>query len=250
MEKDYKKQQELCKKLGAERFRKIVLKIEKTKFKLEKRLFPNILTRYEKRLDKMKNKELKKATTEEQKQEILTKYKSIKMFVRKQYHNNENANYHMSSLRPTQMYEFAKWNKDIHIRSMKKDIIVAASSIGLSFINPFFLIVLPYELLSMFIDFQCINLQNYTMSRMEEKEEIIKKMEERKLRSEIKNHGEAAKVISKTIEESVDVPEPDQIIDNIENIEQLKQIKEMLLNAKVKRQNQLEMGEKVYDNRK
>ena len=75
-------------------------------------------------------------------------------------------------------------------------------------------------------------------------------MEERKLRSEIKNHGEAAKVISKTIEESVDVPEPDQIIDNIENIEQLKQIKEMLLNAKVKRQNQLEMGEKVYDNRK
>lgn len=246
MEKDYKKEQALYKKLGAERFQKVVLKLEKSKFKLEKKLFPNLIKTYEKRLDKKKTKELKKATSEEEKQIIIAKYKLNKMIVRSQYNNNENINYHMSSLKPTMMYQFAKMNKDIHIRSIKKDIIIALSSLGLSFINPLFLIVLAYELLSMFIDFECINLQNYTMSRMEEKEEIIKKIEQRKLNSEIKSHGEAAKVISKTIEQSEDVPEPSKIIDNIDNIEQLKQIKDMLLKTYEKRQNQ-RSGEKIYD---
>ena len=232
MERDYKKEQEKYIKLGAKKFQKFVLSLESKKYAFIKKIFPNIISKYDKFFDFRKKYELKRAKTEEERKRIIKKYQQAKMMIRIQYNNNQNANYHMSGLRPTQMYHYAKWNKAIHERSMKKDIIVTLGALGLSAVTPLSLILVPIELASMFIDFECINLQNYTISRMEEKKSTIEKIESRAVTKEVKEHGEAAKVISKTIEQSEDLPEPDKLIENITSIEQLEQIKEMLLRTK------------------
>ena len=75
----------------------------------------------------------------------------------------------------------------------------------LSVLNPLTLVIVPFELTSMFIDYQCINLQKYNISRMEEKQEVLRKMEAKKVTQEVKSHGEAAKVITKTLENNEDI---------------------------------------------
>ncbi len=253
MERDFKKEQERCKKLGALKFKDFVLKLEQKKYALIKKFFPNIIKKYDKFFDFRKKHELKKAKTEEERKRIIRKYQQAKMMIRIQYNNNQNANYHVSELRPTQMYHYAKWNKNIHERGLKKDIAVALGAVGLSFINPIALVLVPIELASAFIDFQCVNLQNYTISRMEEKHEVYEKLEARRVTREVKEHGEAAKVIAKTIEQTEDIPEPSMLIDNIESREQLEQLREMLLASKRRREarqnnlektNQLKIGGK------
>ncbi len=239
MERDYKKEQELYKKRGALKFKDFVLKLEEKKYRIIKKLFPNIITRYDKLFDLRKKYELKRSKTEEERKQIIKKYQQAKMMVRIQYNNNENANYHISNLRPTQMYHYAQWNKRVHERGLKKDIAVSLAAIGLSVLNPLTLVIVPFEIASLAIDYQCINLQKYNISRMEEKQETIKRMEAKRVTREVKSHGEAAKVISKTLDSTENLPEPKDVIENITSIEQLHQIKDMLLREKQKRENKV-----------
>jgi len=236
MERDFKKEQEKCKRLGALKFKDFVLRLEEKKYSLVKRIFPSIISKYDKFFDFRKKQELKRAKTEQERQLIIKKYQQAKMMVRIQYNNNQNANYHISSLRPTQMYHYAKWNKRIHERGLKKDIAVTLGALGLSFLNPITLVIVPIELLSMFIDFECVNLQNYTISRMEEKKETIERMESRNITKEVQRHGEAAKVIGKAMTQTENIPEPEMVINSITSKEQLEQIKDMLLRTKSKRE--------------
>ena len=68
---DLDKQIELCKKLGAVQFQKIVFAVEKIKFKVLKKLVPNYLTYFDKHVDKMTKKKLAYANSEEERQAII-----------------------------------------------------------------------------------------------------------------------------------------------------------------------------------
>ena len=82
--KDLNKQMEICKKLGAIQFKKIVFIVEKIKFKALKKLVPNYLKYFDKHVDKLTKKRLKEAKTEEEKQIIIYKSKIDKMQERRE----------------------------------------------------------------------------------------------------------------------------------------------------------------------
>lgn len=229
MEKDYKKKQELCKKLGAEKFQKVVFKVEDLKYKFLKKMCPNFLEFYDKRCDKARNKKLKKTTTEEEQRTIIEQFRNQKLAIRKELNREQNRNYHMNMNKPTEMLFYLNWNKSIHKKGVIQNLIcipvlTIISALGYPVAIPF----LIEELASLFINFQCINIQNYNIYRFKEREETFKKLEERRLRSNIAHYGEAAKVIDKTMSQTEDIPTFKQIIENASTPEELEQLKKLV----------------------
>ena len=205
MKGDYQKKIKQCEKLGALQFQKVVFKVEDIKFKVLKKLWPNFLVFYDKQCDKKKRKLLKKAKTEDDRKRII------------------------DETRKTKMIYYLNWNKNIHkrgiiINAITIPLLTAATIAGIPFAIPF----LIEELASAFINFQCINIQNYNIYRFQEREETFKKMEARRMANNMQKHGEAAKVISKAMEKTEDIPTMKQIIEGIETKEQLEQLRSLV----------------------
>lgn len=172
---------------------------------------------------------LKGLTPEEQIRKIKEINKFSKMFMRKEFHQEKNRNYHMDSKKPTEIYKYLEWNKKVHVKGLTKDaVLIPLLTIGaIAGIN-YLLPILIFELVSAGINFECINIQNYNMCRFKLTEKALKKQEERKTAETIKNHGEASKVIYKSIEKNDDLPSFSEIIENISDKNQLLQLREMI----------------------
>ncbi len=229
MKGKYAKEIKRCEKLGALRFQKVVFKVEEIKYQLLKKLWPNFLLFYDKQCYKRKRKLLKKAKTKEEQQKIINEIRHQKMAMRKEWHREQNRNYHMDMNKPTEMLFYLNWNKDVHKKGMifnaiSIPLLTAATVIGIPAAIPF----LVEELVSAFVNFQCINIQNYNIYRFKEREETFKKMEDRKMASNIEKHGEAAHVIGKAMKKTEDIPTMAQIIDGIETKEQLEQLRSLI----------------------
>ena len=229
MKGDYQKKIKQCEKLGALQFQKVVFKVEDIKFKVLKKLWPNFLVFYDKQCDKKKRKLLKKAKTDEDRKRIIDETRKLKMAMRKEWHREQNRNYHMDMNKPTEMIYYLNWNKNIHkrgiiINAITIPLLTAATIAGIPFAIPF----LIEELASAFINFQCINIQNYNIYRFQEREDTFKKMEARRMANNMQKHGEAAKVISKAMEKTEDIPTMKQIIEGIETKEQLEQLRSLV----------------------
>ncbi len=229
MKKDYRKKQELCKRLGAESFQKVVFKVEDLKYKLLKKLWPNFISFYDKQLDKKKRKELRKEKDPEKRKQIKEKYRYEKMAIRKEFNREQNRNYHMDMNKPLEILHYLNWNKRVHTKGLVQNLIAIpllsiATALGFGIAIPF----LVEEVFSLFINFQCINIQNYNIYRIEEREETFKKLEERRLRSNIAQYGEAAKVIDKTLASTEEIPTFKEILENAKTPEELQQLKKLI----------------------
>ena len=207
MKGDYQKKIKQCEKLGALQFQKVVFKVEDIKFKVLKKIWPNFLVFYDKQCDKKKRKLLKKAQTNEQKKAVIDDIRKLKMAMRKEWHREQNRNYHMDMNKPTEMLYYLNWNKNIHKKGIIANaitipVLTAATIFGVPFALPF----LIEEIVSAFINFQCINIQNYNIYRFKERQEMFEKMEARRMANNMKKHGEAAKVIGKVMEKTEEIP--------------------------------------------
>lgn len=227
----------LYKLLGAEKFQKVVFGVEKIKFKLLKKIFPNFLDFYDKYMNIKKKIALKKAATEEEKKEIIKRFKFSKMAMRKEFHQEKNRNYHLDSKKPTEIYKYLEWNKSVHRRGLIKNSIFIALFIA-GMISGYSLagVLLLLELISTAINFECVNIQNYNICRYKRTKEILEKKEKRQIESNIEEFGQAAEVIHKSIEESEDVPSIEEVISNITDKEQLEQLKKLLIRTKEERE--------------
>ena len=222
--------------LGALKFQNIVFKIEKAKFFVIKKLFPNYIRFYDKLCDYQKKKLLKKAKTEEQKIKIIENAKFAKMAMRKELREEKNRNYHIDNNRPTEIKKYLLWNKQVHKNGLIKDGVCIALLIGgVIFQIPGSKVLLIAELLSAGINFECINIQNYNLCRLERIEPVLKKKEERIIKKEIEDYGEVSEVIYKTIEKNNDIPTIDDIINNIKTKEQLEQLRSLLMSKQEER---------------
>lgn len=225
----YNKKIKLYEKLGALKFQKAVFKLEKAKFKVIKKLFPNFLKYYDKFCDHNKLKELKKATTEEEREDIIRKYKFLKMDMRKEFYQEKNRNYHIDKNNPTQIFNYLEWNKSVHKKGLIKNAICLPILTGLIATGNIVLApILAYELISTFINFECINIQNYNICRCRIIEDHLRRREEQREKRKIEEYNEASKVIFESIEEHENVPTFDEILKNVKSKEQLEQIKAML----------------------
>lgn len=228
----YSKKIALYKKLGAEQFQDVVFEVEKIKFKVLKKLFPNFLRHYDKYCNAKMKRELKKATTDEERNSIRRKYQFIKMAMRKEWNLEQNRNYHMDPNHPTQIYPYLEWNKQIHKNALIKDAIVIPILVAGTIMNiPGAVVLLIAELFSGLINFECINIQNYNICRYKIIEEQLVRREQKKIESRTQKYGEAAKVVCSAIESKEELPTFDEIISKIETKEQLEQMKKLVIDT-------------------
>lgn len=227
---------------GAKWFQKVVLKLEKIKFKVENFLFPdNKLYKIgEKRLEKQKQRKLKKTHDENERNKILNLYKYRKMKMKRQLVNAQNDNYHLNLINVDEFKKYLEWNKKVHKTGLIKNVVLMTTMIPLTlltsgFISTIALIILIVNVISGAINFECVNLQNYNLLRYEEKYDRLKKTEEKIISMGIRKYKDANEVVAKTLKESVDVPTPDDIIRNITTKEQKEQLLALVINEQKKR---------------
>lgn len=226
----YNKKIKLYEKLGAEKFQNLVFSVEKIKFKIIKKLFPNIEKWFDKQCDKQQKKLLKKAKTEKEKKEIIRNTKYRKMAFRKELKQEKNINYHMDPNKPTEIYKYLEFNKKIHINGLIKDaILIAVSTIAISFGMAWAIPILVASIISAGINFECVNIQNCSICKYKKCEELLKKKEARNKEKNIEKYGEAAAVIDKVIEESDHIPSLSEIIAQAKTPEELRQLKELIV---------------------
>ena len=242
--KKYKDKIELHRKLGAEKFQKVVFKFEELKYKLLKKVCPNFITYYDKFWDFKGKLAIRRAKTDTEKQNIISGIKMGKLLTRKQFNSEKNINYHMRNSRRTEICKYLEWNKEVHKQGLIKNLIVTPILVGVQIAGFPVLPLIILEIISMGINFECINLQDYNLCRYKLLEDKLKKREEKRIESNITNYGEAAKVIHKSIEENEKIPTIEEIIDNVENKEQLEQLRALLIREQQERKNQAIGGKK------
>ena len=232
-----KKKMRLYKSLGAEEFQKVVFCVEKIKFKVLKKVCPNFTKYFDKFCNFKRKRAINKANSEEEINKINKIYTFEKIAMRKEFNQEKNRNYHMDSNKPTDIYKYLEWNKDVHKKGLIKDaILIPILTAGTITAIPGALPLLIAELISAGINFECINIQNYNICRYKLAEDIIKRKEEKRINKNIEEYQDAAEVISKTITKKEDLPTMNEIIDNIENRNQLEQLKKLIEREQRKRE--------------
>ena len=230
-EVDYHKEIERCEKLGAKKFRKLVFKVEDLKFKIIKKLCPRYIEWYDKLCDRKRDKQLKNVKTPEERKRIVDHYRRQKLMMRKEYNRGKNRNYHIDKNKPTEILHYLNWNKQVHKRGMVKNAI-AIPALGIAAglgIVPF--ITIPFlvaEIGSLFINFQCVNLQNYNIYHYKEREEATKRKEEQRVKDNIERYSKAGEVVSRSMKKTEGIPSLSQIIDSIETKEELEQLRNLV----------------------
>lgn len=233
---DYNKKIRTCEKLGAKKFQKFVIKVEDVKWKVVKKIIPNYISFGDKLIERSRDKKIKKAKTKEDIDAFKRNATLQKMALRKEYNQKENLNYHINKSRPTEFLNELNWNKNIHKKNLIWNSILLPTGIGLSISG--FWPAIPftvYQVASTFINFQCVNVQNYNIYRIKRIEDKLKKKEAKDEQERIEKYKEGYQVIGEKIEEKKDIVNIDEIVNSITSIEQLKQIKELLQKEQEKR---------------
>lgn len=234
--KDLNKKMEICKKLGAVQFKKIVFIVEKIKFKALKKLVPNYLKYFDKHVDKLTKKRLKEAKTEEEKQIIIYKSKIDKMQERREFYQEENRNYHIRKENPTQIIKYLELNKKIHKNGLVGNAIFGLLTIpGLIFGSKLALMFLVFEIIEAIINFECINLQNYNIYRLTKVKDKIEKKEKAKIERDSVLYKEISEDIHKVVMEKDEIPTIDDVLACADTPEKLEQLKQLLAKTKSQR---------------
>lgn len=242
---NYKQKIKRSKAMGALKFQGFVFKIEDVKWKALKRVCPNFIKYYDKYSDYKTRKKLKNIHSSTVKEQIKYENYLNKILIRKEFNKSQNINYHIDKNNPNEFMKYLEWNKKIHVFGLKANLfnlplIAVASTIGAPTA-----LLLGINLLSMFINFQCINIQNYNINRLKDYQQKLqrKKLEnkgnitreqeyqikqQRRTNDFQQNYGEAAKLIYSSIEKKDGIPAMNEIIDNIKSQEQLDQLKRLV----------------------
>lgn len=224
---------ELYEKLGARKFQKVVFKVEKIKFAILRPFSGTIINFCEKRIDRKVNMLIEKENSFDKRQNIIRNAAREKLRLRIEFQSEKNRNYHINLLKPNEIITYLQINKKIHERGIIANFIALILSIGGLFVfNGVFIPILGvsilYNVFSGFINFECINLQNYNIERIERKLDTLIKVRERRLKKAVKSYGEVSKVLAPLISKDVSIPESKKIISNLTTKDELNQMKVLL----------------------
>ncbi|MDD5888093.1 MAG: hypothetical protein PUC82_01220 [bacterium] len=235
---DYKKLKKRYEKLGAKEFKKVVMEVEKLRWKITKKFFPNYLEKYEKSAEKELNKALKKATTEEERQRIINSYRRQILTARREYNREENRNYHLDAKRPTEIIGYLKYNKSVHQNALIRNAIISIGTMGFivgGVATPVAATILIAQGLSAIKNWQCINLQNYNICRIQIHKKALEQREIKRQQRQQEKYSEVSRVMEKAFEttkEPTKIPTVRELAGAIETKEQLEQMREWLKSIK------------------
>ncbi len=232
MEKEeYDKKIKRCEQLGATTFQKIVFGVEHIKYKFIKKFLPHYIDWCDKACNRKCKKALKKATTEEERRQLIDFYRRQKMLIRKEYHSEKNRNYHLDMDRPTELLPYLYWNKEVHQKGMIRNAVFiagATASLVLGVAPIVASIVLAAELGGLFINFQCVNIQNCNIYRYKKREPVLKKMAERHDARNVQKYSEAATAVNRVMESTTELPSWRQVVEGTKTPEELRQLRELI----------------------
>lgn len=224
------KKLKLYRLLGAERFQKVVFSVEKIKYKVIKKIFPNIISWYEKQCDKNYLK-LARKCSQEKSIDLLREYQKQKLELRKEMVYEKNRNYHYNPNYPTKFVKYLEINKKIHIASLKRNIV---SLVGIGIFSLFFGTTFPivcvlmslYQIFGIFINFECINLQNYNLCRFQDSrmQTLLSKREERQVSKNLEQLSKGMQPVVKAMSGQIEIPTIDKVIANITTREEATQL--------------------------
>ena len=248
---ELKKKIALCDKLGAKRFQKVVLKAEELKFRFLKDIFPSLPEKYEKHLKRKRDKELSKATSDEEREKIIENYHKLLLEWKKEIKREKNRNYHMDENAPTEILQYLEWNKQVHKKGLITNAAVitgAAILLGAepmlaealieqapeistlisTHLTPIALSAIGLESIGAFVNFQCMNLQNSHIYRFKIMKERLEKKEQRRNDDLVSKYGALAPVYRRCREKSIELPTIQDLINSCETPEELQQLKQMV----------------------
>lgn len=241
----YRKKIKIYKALGAEKFQDVVFAFERFKFKAIDKLFPNLLTKLEKRVDKNMKKRLEMASSPEEGAQIIEEAKLTILTLRKEFNTRKNINYHMDRNNPTEIIDYLNLNKKIHKNKLIMNGVLSSLAIlGIIFQIPGAIFLLVIEGLSGILNFECVNIQNYNLCRIERIKDKLEKRRARRIKEEEKN-SEACDLIYDSVMQEEKLPSMREIIERAETPDQLEQLKNMLLQEFKSRGIQLNEGSSV-----
>ena len=151
--------------------------------------------------------------------------------MRKEFNREENRNYHMNPNKPTEILHYLNWNKEIHKKGMIKNGIAIPCLATAAILGLWPTVTIPFlamELGALFVNFQCVNIQNCNIYRYKLREETMQKLEERRTKKNIEQYSEAGAAISRSMEKTDDIPTLTQVIDSIETKEELEQLRRLV----------------------
>lgn len=213
--------------LGAEKFQYVVFGLERLKFHIMHKI-PNI----EGKMDYLIDKEYNFLTRihKDKKEELEQKRKFAKMHYRKELYTNENNNYHCNMEYPIEFIRQLEFNKDMHVKALTMNI---GALLALLVGNLIFTIALPitvlftiYQIVSMIINFECINLQNYNLERFnnERTKANFTKKTIRSYQSNYKKFSHASEKIEKLVKNSSTIPTVSDTINCMETQEEREEL--------------------------
>ena len=231
---DNSKKKVIYEKLGALWFQKVVFKVEDLKFKFIDKFCPNIGEWYSSRCDKKANELCLKEVDEEKRNAIRFEYNCKKMRFKRELIEKKNRNYHMDFNNSSTFYNYLLWNKKVH----KNGIITNLVSLGtLGVLLPFASGVwfgigcglVAYNVISLGVNFQCVNLQNYNICRFDERRETLAKLETRRKESDARKYALCGEAIYKKLESSVESPKTSEVVGSMTTLEELQQLRNLAL---------------------
>lgn len=222
----YKRKKELHEKLGALKFRELVLKVEKLKFKVMKKIWTNFINHYEKWCDFNTKRLVKNANSKEEADLIEFNNKMAKLKNRKEWNREENRNYHIDNRYPTEIINYLNWNKEVHQKSLKKDIIfISLFGLGTCYSLPLALPLLIISCGSAVVDLECINLQEHSIAEYELCKPALIKKERKDTLKRNSEYIEAKKLIGDITLQNRRILTVEEVIGSIKTKEQAEQIK-------------------------
>lgn len=242
---EYKRKKKVYEAYGARKFQKVVMKVERIKWSFIKKHFPNYLTHYEKYYNRKCQKALKKASNDKEREIIISNFRHHLLKARKEFNHNENCNYHLDTKRPTETINYLKWNKSVHEHGIATNMAVglAASGFLIAGVGPVLAATLiGIQAVSAVINWQCINLQNYNICRLEYQREAFEKREAKRQQEAKEKYGDGMAVIEKAFnntKEESNIPTPKEVVAEIKNEEQLRQVQKMMELVKQSYQQQI-----------
>ena len=224
--KIYKRKKELHEKLGALGFREIVLKLERLKFKVMKKICPNFVVYYEKWCDFNTKRMIGKAKSSEEAELIELVNKISKLKTKKEWNKEENRNYHIDNKYPTQIINYLNWNKAIHQKNLKNDVVaISLLSLGTYYSLPLMLPLLIVSCASTIIDLECINLQEHSIAEYEICKPLLIKKENKEILKRKNEYLEAKKIVGEATLNNRKILTVEEVVSSIKTKEQAEEIK-------------------------
>src|SRR5699024_3644608 len=108
--------------------------------------------------------------------------KISKLKTKKEWNKEENRNYHIDNKYPTQIINYLNWNKAIHQKNLKNDVVaISLLSLGTYYSLPLMLPLLIVSCASTIIDLECINLQEHSIAEYEICKPLLIKKENKEI---------------------------------------------------------------------